>query len=111
MKFIADENLGIEVPKYLQSLGIDIIAVVEVAAGEADPNILSLANNQKRILVTLDKDFGELVFKEGLAHFGVILFRLKDESIEHKKKVLLKILKSRKNFTGKFTVIREKLVY
>lgn len=100
MKFIADENLGSEVPKFLRSLG-----------GEQDPNILSLANNQQRILVTLDKDFGELVFKEGLAHYGVILFRLKDESIENKKKLLLKTLKSKQGFTGKFTAIREKREY
>lgn len=111
MKFIADENLGSEVPKFLRSLGIDIIAVAEVAPGNPDPDILSLANSEQRILVTLDKDFGELVFKEGLAHFGVILFRLIDESIENKKKVLLKALQSKQNFTRKFTVIREKLIY
>lgn len=108
MRFIADENLGIEVPKFLRGVGIDIIAVVEVAPGESDPNILTLANDEQRILVTLDKDFGELVFREGLASYGVILFRLKDESIENKKKVLLEALKSKKDFTGKFTVIREK---
>lgn len=111
MKFIADENLGVEVPKFLRSLGIDIISVVEVAPAKPDPDILSLANNQQRILVTLDKDFGELVFKEGLAHFGVILFRLRDESIENKKKVLLKTLTSKQNFLGKFTTIKEKLIY
>ena len=111
MKFIADENLGSEVPKFLRSLGIDVIAVAEVAAGEADPNVLSIANSQQRILLTLDKDFGELVFKEGLIHSGVILFRLKDESIENKKKILLKVLKSKKKFFGEFTVFREKLVY
>lgn len=111
MKFIADENLGSEVPKFLCSLGIDIIAIAEVAPGKPDPDILSLANSEQRILVTLDKDFGELVFKEGLAHFGVILFRLKDESMENKKKILLKALKSKQDFTGKFTVIREQLLY
>lgn len=108
MKFIADENLGSEVPKFLRSLGMDIISVTEIAPGEPDPYILSLANDQKRILVTLDKDFGELVFKERLVYFGVILFRLKDESIENKKKLLLKTLKSNQEFTGNFTVIRER---
>lgn len=111
MKFIADENLGVEVPKFLRSLGIDIISVIEVALAKPDPYILSLANNQQRILVTLDKDFGELVFKEGLAHFGVILFRLKDESIENKKRILLKTLTSKQNFLGKFTTIKGKLIY
>ncbi|MCR4305953.1 MAG: DUF5615 family PIN-like protein [Candidatus Daviesbacteria bacterium] len=111
MKFIADENLGSEVPKCLRGLGIDIIAAADMAAGKPDPDILSLANNQRRILITLDKDFGELVFKEGLIHPGVILLRLRDESIDNKKKILLKILNSKQEFTGKFTVIREKVVY
>lgn len=108
MKFIADENLGSEVPKFLRSLGIDIIAAADMAAGKSDSDILSLANDQKRILVTLDKDFGELVFKEGLTYYGVILFRLKDESIENKKKILLITLESGRNFVRKFTIIREK---
>lgn len=111
MKFIADENLGSEVPKFLRSLGIDIISAADMAAGKPDPDILLLANNQQRILITLDKDFGELVFKEGLIHSGVILLRLRDESIDNKKKILLKILKSKQEFTGRFTVIREKVLH
>lgn len=107
MKFIADENLGIKVPKFLQSLGFDIISVKLLIPGKLDQDVLALANKEKRILITLDKDFGELVFKEKLIHFGVILLRLKDESVENKKKVLLKLLQSRKNLKGKFTVIRE----
>ena len=108
MKFVADENLGIRVPKYLKGLGFDIISVIELAKGKPDVDILALANKQDRILITLDKDFGELLFKEKLIHSGVILLRLKDESVENKKKVLVKELKSKKNFSGKFTVIRDK---
>lgn len=111
MKFIADENLGSAVPKFLRDLGIDIIAVADMDAGKPDPDILSLANSQQRILITLDKDFGELVFKEGLIHSGVILLRLRDESIDNKKKILLKILNSKQEFTGRFTVIREKVIH
>lgn len=107
MKFLADENLGIKVPNYLQSIGIDIIAVKEIIPGATDEDVLELANDQSRILITLDKDFGELVFKEGLIHFGVILLRLKDESIENKKKILSKALNSRKSFRNKFSVIKD----
>lgn len=111
MKFIADENLGSEVPKFLKSAGVDIVSITEIAFGKQDPDILSIANMERRILVTLDKDFGELVFKEGLIHSGVILFRLKDESIENKKRILLKVLKSKQKFTNRFTVIREKVIH
>lgn len=104
MKFITDENLGIQIPQYLQNLGFDVISI---PIGASDINVLKIANKEKRILITLDKDFGELVFKYKLIHSGVILFRLHNESIENKKKIIAKTLKFRKNFQGKFTVVRE----
>ncbi len=107
MKLIADENLGVKVPDYLKNLGFDIISVAKFARGDSDKKILEIANKQGRILVTLDKDFGELVFKEKLIHSGVILLRLKDESIDNKKRVLLRALRSKQDFQGKFTVIKE----
>ena len=87
MKFIADENLGIRVPEFLKNSGFDIVSVKEILRGKPDQDILSFANEQNRILITLDKDFGELVFKEKLIHSGVVLLRLKDESVENKRKV------------------------
>ncbi|MDO8498308.1 MAG: DUF5615 family PIN-like protein [bacterium] len=107
MKFVADENLGIQVPKFLRKSGFDIISVSEFAPGITDYGVLEIANEEKRILITLDKDFGELVFKERLIHSGVILLRLKDESVENKKRVLLKVLTSNMKFQGKFVVISD----
>ena len=108
MKFIADENLGVKVPKYLKSLGFDIIWIQKISPGKPDAQILEIANKENRILITLDKDFGELVFKEKLATAGVIFLRLKDESVENKKKILIKLLNSKKDFYGKFTVVKDK---
>lgn len=107
MKFISDENLGVQIPRFFKSLGYDIISVTEVALSHPDIDVLVIANKEKRILLTTDKDFGELVFKEKLTHFGVILLRLKDESVKNKKKVLLRELESGKNFEGKFTRVRD----
>lgn len=107
MKFITDENLGIKVPKYLKGLGFEVISAIEVALSKPDTDILRLANKENRILLTTDKDFGELVFKDKLVHSGVILLRLKDESVENKKKVLIRELTSGKKFEGKFTRVRD----
>lgn len=107
MRFITDENLGIQIPQYLKGLGYDVISVIEVALSRPDVDILSIVNKENRILLTTDKDFGELVFKEGLIHSGVILLRLKDESVGNKKKVLLRELGSGKNFESKFTRVRD----
>ncbi len=107
MKFITDENLGIQIPQYLKSLGYNVTSAIEVALSRPDVDILNIANKENRILLTTDKDFGELVFKEKLIHSGVILLRLRDESIENKKKVLLRELESGKNFESKFTRVRD----
>lgn len=107
MKFITDENLGIQIPNFLKNLGYDVISAIEVALSQPDIDILKIANKTNRILLTTDKDFGELVFKEKLIHSGVILLRLKDESVENKKKVLLRELSSGKTFGGKFVRIRD----
>lgn len=107
MRFITDENLGIQIPKFLKDIGYDVISVIEVALSKPDTDILDLANKENRILLTTDKDFGELVFKEKLIHSGVILLRLKDESVKNKKRVLLRELKSGKKFERKFTRVRD----
>lgn len=103
MKFLTDENLGRKVPQYLREAGYDVISCLQ---GSSDIEVLQLANKEERVLITLDKDFGELVFKEKLIHKGVIFLRLRKESIENKKKVLLKVLSSKMKFDGKFTVVR-----
>ena len=82
MKFIADENLGLKVPKYLQGLGFDVVSVIEIAKSFPDVDILEISNKENRILITLDKDFGELVFKEELIHSGVIFLRLRNGIVQ-----------------------------
>ncbi len=108
MRFLTDENLGSVIPQKLRELGFDVVSVSEVSPAEKDPKILNLTNTQTRILITLDKDFGELVFKDRLTHSGVIFLRFKDESVKNKFLILSKVLKLRKEFQNKFTVIREK---
>ena len=51
MKFIADENLGSQVPRYLKEQGIDIISIKELATGLPDIEVLEIANQQERILI------------------------------------------------------------
>ena len=106
MKLLFDSCISSLVANELKKEGHDVVSAAEWTEDPGDEAILAVALQQKRILVTLDKDFGELVFKEKLAHAGVILLRLKDESVGNKKKVLEKALRAKKNFYRKFTVIR-----
>jgi predicted nuclease of predicted toxin-antitoxin system len=76
-----------------------------------DEAILRKAHDEKRILVTNDKDFGEKIFRERLPHHGVILFRLDDERSASKIKVLEKLLVNHaERVAGKFVVLTENRV-
>jgi len=77
MKLILNENMPATVVQLLRDRGHDVLAVKETLRGEDDPTILARAQAETRIVVTQDKDFGELAFRRGLpAQCGVILFRL-----------------------------------
>ncbi len=57
-----------------------------------DVEILRRAVNENRIVVTNDKDFGEMIFRGEHSHCGVILLRLRDEQGENKVRVLANVL-------------------
>lgn len=108
VKFLTDENLGTRVPKFLLGQGFDVSSILE-NLGIPDTEVLSISNKEDRVLITSDQDF-EIFFKENLIPAGVILLKLKDESVENKKRVLLRKLKSNKNLYGKFTIVEDALL-
>jgi predicted nuclease of predicted toxin-antitoxin system len=73
---LADENLDRSVVATLRTDGHEVLAVAEMQPGIGDAQVLALAEERKALLLTEDKDFGELVFRQGLVHAGVILVRL-----------------------------------
>jgi predicted nuclease of predicted toxin-antitoxin system len=80
--------------------------VRELDPGIDDTRVLALANELDSLLLTSDKDFGELVFRQRLVHAGVVLFRLVGLSIERKAEILVAVLRAReKELIGAFTVV------
>lgn len=75
MEFVADESCARPVIQALLQAGHDVISIAEVAKGAPDEQVLELAVNEKRILVTEDRDFGELIYARGRSSAGVILIR------------------------------------
>jgi predicted nuclease of predicted toxin-antitoxin system len=92
MRCIVDECFGPAVIRWLRSQGHDVIAIFEIARGARDRDILALAVREDRVLLTADKDFGDLVFRDGHAHSGVILLRLDDETAANMIRVLEDLL-------------------
>ena len=72
MKLLLDTCISKSARDYLVSTGNDVIWTAEWDKDPGDYEILSFAHQQGRILVTLDKDFGELVIVRGLPHSGII---------------------------------------
>lgn len=79
MKFIIDESSGKTIAQFLISQGYDVIYVGDFMEQAFDEEILEYATAENRILVTNDKDFGELVYKKRKKVAGLILIRSKDE--------------------------------
>jgi predicted nuclease of predicted toxin-antitoxin system len=84
MKFLVDESVDRQVVDRLRMDGHEVWYVSEMEPGIADDMVLSLANQEKAILVTADKDFGELVFRQKRISMGVILTRLAGLSPDQK---------------------------
>ena len=77
-------------------------------AGEVDEEVLRVAQIENRILLTLDKDFGELAFRTGVpAKCGIILLRVIPSSPEHITKVTIAALKTQTDWIGHFATVDE----
>ncbi len=74
-RFLADESLDFAVVRSLRAAGYDVFAVCESMPGAADSDLIALAAEENRVLITEDKDFGWLVFASHSQSAGVILIR------------------------------------
>lgn len=75
MDFVADESCVELVVRALRDAGHNVIAIAEVAKGATDEQVLAYSLDQKRVLITEDRDFGELVYVRGRPTAGIILLR------------------------------------
>jgi predicted nuclease of predicted toxin-antitoxin system len=85
MKFLFDQSADFRLIPYLRQLGHDVHVISrDYPPGLPDEDILEIARKERRILVVADRDFGELIFQQGLAHAGVIFFRLPGAKLQTK---------------------------
>ena len=92
MRFLIDANISYRLVAALRRSGHDVRSVTEENPNAADADILGWAVEDKRTILTYDKDFGELVFKLARRHAGVILLRCQDESYQTQFTVLKQFL-------------------
>ena len=75
MRFIADESCDSIIIRALREAGHDVLVVADITPGAEDSEVIKLAGSEKRILLTEDKDFGQLVFAHGEKTLGVLFLR------------------------------------
>lgn len=108
MRLCANENIPGDCVAALRQSGHDVLWIREAARGSPDDTVLAIAQSQERLLITFDKDFGELVYRRGAAASGgVVLFRLHKPSPDFVAKRVTQILESRSDWTGCFSVVDE----
>lgn len=108
MRFLANENFPGAAVKLLEAAGHDVIWVRTAAPGTSDADVLAWAVREERILLTFDKDFGELAFRAGLpASCGIVLFRIPMSSPTNVAQTAVAVLESRTDWAGQFSVVEE----
>jgi len=94
VKILADEGVDRPIVERLRQSGHQVWYVAEMEPGISDNVILDLANREGAVLLTADKDFGELVFRQGRMTRGIILVRLAGISPVRKAEIVVSALVS-----------------
>jgi predicted nuclease of predicted toxin-antitoxin system len=111
MKFLLDENAEFRLVAFLVERGHDVTSIAhDYPGGLADHEVLAIARRESRIVITNDRDFGELIVRRRLAHAGVIFFRLRTQDPQAKLDHLADVLADYSAQLDQFLVVTERRV-
>lgn len=111
VKLLADEGIDRPVVEALRNVAWDIKYILEISPGIPDDEVLALANSEQRVLLTQDKDFGELIFRLRSIHSGVILIRLEGFNPGQKAEIVSQVLAGHQHeLFASFTVVQPNAV-
>ncbi|MBX2898235.1 MAG: DUF5615 family PIN-like protein [Cyclobacteriaceae bacterium] len=100
---VADESVDNRIIEELRSSNFDVYSIAEQHPSLSDTNVLKIAFERNALLLTEDKDFGELTFRLRLPNKGVLLIRL--NKIVEKKMVAEIVQKYYNDLTNRFSVL------
>ena len=108
MKFLANENLPAPSIEFLRNNKIDVVSIAERNPGVTDEDVMKIAIDEQRTIVTHDSDYGELIYKLGYKpEAGVIYFRIYNFEPDDPGKILLDLINRNFKFNNSLTVISE----
>lgn len=89
MKILADEGVERPIVTRLRAEGYQVIYIAEIAAGSTDPEVLEIAFREQALLIAVDKDFGDLIFRKRHKSVGVMLMRFPESLTAQEKATII----------------------
>lgn len=106
MKLLADESCAGAVIRALRAAGHEVVSIAETAHGASDEIVIAQALDSGCVLITEDRDFGELVFARSLASAGIMLVRFHRRARTSKPRAVVEAISERgERLLGAFTVV------
>ncbi len=106
MKLVADESVEGPTVYALRDDGHSVVFIAETSPGIEDSEVLAIAHREQAVLLTADKDFGDLVFRNREPHCGVLLIRsLEDDPDKNAKMALAAVRQHGSEMVGRFSVL------
>lgn len=93
MYFVADESIDRQIVDRLREEGHRVFFIAETESGISDDEVLEIANKEKAPLITADRDFGELIFRQRRLMSGIILTRLIGISATRKAEIVSSVIR------------------
>ena len=90
MRFLTDRCAGRRLAEWLRNNGHDVVEAHSLGPDPGDRALLELAESENRVLVTMDKDFGELIYLRRVSHAGLI--RLPDVRVARRIEMIEELL-------------------
>jgi predicted nuclease of predicted toxin-antitoxin system len=111
MRFLLDESIDIRLADYLREHGHDVVTVAaDYQPSIPDTEVLAIAERKGRMLLTNDRDFGQLVFLHGQPHAGVLYFRLGTFEVAPLASRLEQVLRDYSEHLDEFLVVTPRSV-
>jgi predicted nuclease of predicted toxin-antitoxin system len=111
MNLLADENIPVSIVRALLEDRHDVMWVRDESPGVPDIEVLQLAHRKNRIILTFDKDFGELAIRDQVAPCpGIILVRVFKKTPPDLARYIRDVIGSRQDWAGHFSVIEDERI-
>jgi predicted nuclease of predicted toxin-antitoxin system len=104
LNLLCDESVDAPIVEALRQDGFEVVYIAELAPSVSDDEVLATANRNAALLVTGDKDFGELVFRQRRVAAGVVLIRLAGLSVAEKAATVSRVFRDPGTHTSAMAV-------